>query len=483
MNSKSIIAEKSIDDKKILEQLNQEQMQIHVKREAFKLNLAALKSGNPLIDIAADNWKYFDENGKLMPPRLGKEVLSLLDIKKGQNLILFLLSHAGTYQPAEQVVKQLISQLLGNKYSQYAERETLAYIVSSLPEEKISSGGMPKLTPLSEVKSEDVAWLWRPYLPLGKVSIVEGDPGLGKTFLALAVAAAVSNGWPLIDVDGSFTHKVDLGKVLYMSCEDGLGDTLKPRLERMGANVANVFSLEGKITPGKDEVIPVSLMDDEVLRAAMVQVRPALVIVDPIQGFLGSGVNMNRAEEVRPRLAMLGKLAEEFTCAIILIRHLTKSGKDKASYRGMGSIDFTAAARSVLLVGKDPNDENKRVVVQTKSSLAEQGKSIGFTVNEGKFEWLGHVEVTAGEVLAPEKVEIETESDKDPIKEARKYLIDSLRDGPKPAKEILDGVKYSGFSQRTLNTAKSSLKIKSFRNKNTWYWAFPNDELHNDDQE
>jgi hypothetical protein len=137
---------------------------------------------------------------------------------------------------------------------------------------------------------------------------------------------------------------------LYLSCEDGLGDNLRPRLEKMGANVANVIALEGKVIPGKAETSPVSLLDDEVLRKAMFEVRPALIVIDPIQGFLGPGVNMNRTEEVRPRLAMLGKLAEEFKSAVILIRHLTKSGKDKASYRGMGSIDFTAAARSVIYI-------------------------------------------------------------------------------------------------------------------------------------
>jgi RecA-family ATPase len=171
-----------------------------------------------------------------------------------------------------------------------------------LPEEKIKTSGIPKLTPLSEVEPEEVSWLWRPYILIGKVSIIEGDPGLGKTFLSLAVSAAVSRDWPLIDEDGSPAQKIDIGKVLYLSCEDGLGDTLRPRLEKMGANVKNVIALEGKVNPGKDEVMPVSLQDNDVLRNAMIEIKPALIIIDPIQGFLGPNTNMNRAEEVRPLL-------------------------------------------------------------------------------------------------------------------------------------------------------------------------------------
>jgi hypothetical protein len=475
MDSVNSIAETATNDNAFLEAMNKAQAAIFVKREAFKNNRVALKNGDSLTDISGDNWKYFDENNKLIPQRLGTEALSILSIKKGQEQALFYLGDNGTYKPAEPVLRQLISQLLGNRYSGYAERETLNYIGSSLPEEKIKTSGIPKLTPLSEVEPEEVSWLWRPYIPIGKVSIVEGDPGLGKTFLSLALSAAVSNGWPLIGEDGSPTQKIDIGKVLYLSCEDGLADTLRPRLDKMGANVKNIIVLEGKVNPGKDEVIPVSLQDDDVLRNAMTEIKPALIIIDPIQGFLGPNTNMNRAEEVRPLLAMLGKLAEEFRCAVVLIRHLTKSGKDKASYRGMGSIDFTAAARSVLLVGKDPDDETKRVIVQTKSSLAEIGKSIAFAINDGKFEWLGHTEVTAVEVLAPERMESNDEEDKNPMKEARKYLIDSLQDGPKPAKEILNGVKFNGFGERTLKKAKNALKIKSYKTGDVWYWSFPPD--------
>jgi RecA/RadA recombinase len=478
MESNNIIPEKSSPDNAFLDLMNQEQAAVFVKRESFKTNLVALKNGDPLIDISSDNWKYFDEGGKFIPQRLGKEVLSILKLKKGREQALFYLGDGGTYKPADQIIKQLISQLLGNRYSQYAERETIGYIGSSLVEEKIKSSGIPKLTPLSEVQPEEVSWLWEPYLPFGKVSIVEGDPGLGKTFLALALAAAVSNGWPLIGKDGGMSHVVDQGKVLYLTAEDGLADTLRPRLDKMGADVSNVIALDGKIIPGKDEVTLVSLLDVDILRNALIEVKPTLIIIDPIQAYLGPGINMSRAEEVRPLLSMLGRLAEEFECAVVIIRHLTKSGKDKASYRGMGSIDFTAAARSVLLVGKDPDDETKRVVVQTKSSLAEPGKSIGFTINEGKFEWLGHSEATAAEVLAPERLECDDEDreeKKSPIMEARKYLINSLQDGPKLGKEIIDGVKYSGFSVRTLNTAKSQLKITNIWEGRECYWAFPPD--------
>lgn len=473
----NIIAEKGSSDKALLDFLTQERAAIYVKREAFKNNLEAIQNGLPLVSISSDNYKYFDENNKFIPQRLGVEVLSILNIKKGLNEALFYLDKDNTFKPAEQIVKQLISQLLGNKYSQWAERDTLAYLRSYLPEENIELGRIfPKLTCLSDVEPEEVSWLWEPYLPFGKITILEGDPGQGKTFFALAIAAAVSNGWPLIGKDGAMSQYAKQGRVLYLTCEDGLGDTLRPRLEKMGANLNNILALEGKYQAGKEDLTLVSLQDIEVLRNAFEMVEPSLVVIDPIQGFLGPDVNMNRAEEVRPLMSMLGKLAEEFKCAVLLIRHLTKSGKDKASYRGMGSIDFTGAARSVLLVGKNPDNETERVMIHTKSNLAEYGKSIGFTIiNEGKFEWLGHVEVTAAEVLAPERLKDPDERDRTPIQEARQYLIDALEDGPKPAKELINGAKYSGFSIRTLKTAKAELKIESYREGDIWFWSFPND--------
>jgi hypothetical protein len=478
MNSNINRPENTIDHRDFINSMTREQARFYVKREVFILNLAAQKSNGVVIDISSDNWRYFDQYGKFVAQQLGTEVIYILTVKKGQNETLFYLEDDHrTYKAGESIIKQLISQLLGNKYNQNFERDTLAFLKSYLPEEKIKTSNIPKLTPLSEVISEEVSWLWEPYLALGKIAIVEGDPGLGKTFFALAVATSISNGWPLIDKDGTPNQAVNQGKVLYLTAEDGLGDTLRPRLEKMGANVANIIALEGKITSGKDDMVPVSLLDVEVLREALNKVRPTLIIIDPIQAYLGPGVNMSRAEEVRPLLSMLGKLAEEFKSAVIIIRHLTKAAKDKASYRGMGSIDFTAAARSVLLVGKDPDDDSKRVVVQTKSSLSEQGKSISFTITEGKFEWLGQVDITAAEILAPEKLESDDEGEekKIPFLEARKYLIDSLKDGPKLAKDLCEGIAGSGFSKRTLEAAKIALKIKAFREGGKWLWAFPPD--------
>jgi len=483
LNNK-IIPENHSSGKTILELVNQENAAIFVKREIFKANMEAIRNGEPIIEICQDNYKYFDENNKFIPQRLGNEILSILTIKKGPNEALFYLEN-NKFELAEQVIKHLISQLLGNRYTQFFERDTIAYLKSYLPEEKMDFNSntmtFPKLTCLSNVRSEDITWLWEPYLPLGKLSILEGDPGQGKTFLALALAAVVSNGWSLLNKDGTMTQPVKKGRVLYLTCEDGLADTLRPRLEKMGANLENIIALEGQYITGSEEIKAVSIQDVNVLRSALEQVEPSLVVIDPIQGFLGPGINMNRAEEVRPLMSILGKLATEFKCAILIIRHLTKSGKDRVGYRGMGSIDFTGAARSVLLVGKNPDNEADRVIVHTKSNLSEYGKSIGFTINDGKFEWLGHVEVTAAEVLAPERVDFEDEEEKTPYKEARKYLIDNLKDGAKPAKEILDGVQYSGFSIRTLKSAKAALKIQSFKQGDIWYWSFPPDAIIEDD--
>jgi len=197
---------------------------------------------------------------------------------------------------------------------------------------------------LSDVTPEKVEFLSYPYIPLGKLTLLDGDPGVGKSTLSLAIAAGVTLGK---GVPGMV--KADPGNVLVLSCEDGLSDTIRPRLDASGADVQKVFALRGVMT-----------LDEEGLEALthhLTEIRPRLVIIDPLVGYLGGKVDMHKGNEVRQVTAGLAELAEEFHCSFLAIRHLTKGGRDKAIYRGIGSIDFTAAARSVLLAGTDPEGQ------------------------------------------------------------------------------------------------------------------------------
>lgn len=322
-----------------------------------------------------------------------------------------------------------------------------------------------KLVCLKDIPPEPVVYFWEPRIISGKLNLIEGMPGAGKTHLALQMASAASRGWGLPDRSGQMPPGVrEARNVLYLSCEDGIGDTIRPRLDRTDADLSRIFVLQG-----------VSIADIAVLHETMARLRPALTVIDPIQGFLPAGTDMNKAEAIRPLLAELARLAELHGCAVILIRHLTKAGKDQAISRGLGSIDFAAAARSMLLVGEDPEDKTRRCVVHTKNNLAPRAPTLTFTLEDGAFYWRGVSEVTAADVLQPER---EIEKKRSAIGEAEQFLTMLLMDGPKTYPEIEKQAKAEKISHMTLKRAKLMKNIASVKGKGgLWYWSLPEDRL------
>ncbi len=336
---------------------------------------------------------------------------------------------------------------------------------------------IPVLVRLADVAPVEVDWLWKPYIPGGKLTILEGDPGLGKTWLALALAAIVTRGWPFPGQDGIPEQAREPANVLYLSAEDGLADTLRPRLDKAGADVSRVFVLTGQQNGGEMPEA-VTLADVGVLRSALVAVKPALLIIDPLQAYLGAGVDMHRANEVRPVLAKLAGLAEEFNCAVLCIRHLGKGQQDRAIYRGLGSIDFAAAARSILLVGQDPENPQARAVVHIKSSLAAAGPSLGYTIGPDGFQWTGVSELTAAEILKPEQATEE----KSALEEAEAFLLDLLAAGPVDSKTVFKEARRLGIAERTLKRAKAKAGIKSQKIGNTWVFRLGHGGQHGTDE-
>ena len=233
-----------------------------------------------------------------------------------------------------------------------------------------------KIIRMSEVESQEVKWLWYPFIPYGKLTIIQGDPGDGKTTLVLNIAAKLSKG-ECLDSDMDVQEPVN---VIYQTAEDGLADTVKPRLELAGADCEKILVI--------DESDKSLSMADERLEEALAKTGAKVLILDPIQAYLGGGMDMNRANEARDMTKKLGALAEKYQCAILLIGHMNKASGNKAAYRGMGSIDFFAVARSVLLVGRIEGEPNTRAVVQIKNNLAAFGHPKAFMLSETGFRWI-----------------------------------------------------------------------------------------------
>ena len=311
-----------------------------------------------------------------------------------------------------------------------------------------------KIIRMSEVQSQEIEWLWYPFIPYGKLTIVQGDPGDGKTTLILNIAAKVSKG-------ESLENGMNVPKpinVIYQTAEDGLADTVKPRLEKAGADCERILVI--------DESDKSLSMVDERLEQTLLQTQAKMLILDPIQAYLGGGMDMNRANEAREMTKKLGILAEKYQCAIVLIGHMNKAGGNKAAYRGMGSIDFFAVARSVLLVGKIEGEPNLRAVVQIKNNLAEFGHPKAFSLSENGFTWIGDYEITADEVLGG----VVPKANK--LEHAKLFLRElSKNNNIIPSNEIFDIAEKNNISKRTLENAKKELGIKAKKINNCWYWA------------
>lgn len=310
-----------------------------------------------------------------------------------------------------------------------------------------------KLINMRDVEVESVSWLWYPFIPYGKVTIIQGDPGEGKTTLVLQIIARLTKGESIIDEK----EKPPIN-VIYQTAEDGLADTIKPRLLSADADCSKVLVIDDRDTP--------LTMRDVRLEQAIVETNAKLVVLDPIQGFLGADVDMHRANEIRPIMKHISELAEKYKCAIILIGHMNKCSVGKSAYRGLGSIDFQAAARSVLIVGRIKDEPEIRVVCQTKSSLALEAKAVAFRLNEETgFEWIGELDITADDLLSGTVKGTKKQA-------AMDFLENLLADGQMSQKEIIELARQKGISDKTLRNAKDELKIKSKRVNNQWHWSF-----------
>jgi len=329
---------------------------------------------------------------------------------------------------------------------------------------------------LSEVAPERVRWLWDGRIALGKLNLVDGDPGTGKSAATTDLAARVSVGkvWP----DGAGCKA---GGVVILSAEDGLADTIRPRFDAAGGDPSKVVAVS-TVPDAEGNERQIAIPDDlHIIEAAIERVGAVLVVIDPLMAFLPGEVNSHRDQDVRRALAPLARLAERTAAAVVVVRHLNKGQGGNPLYRGGGSIGIVGAARSGLLVAKHPEDDDRRVLASVKSNLAAPAPSLEFGLSSTesgavRVDWKGESPLSAEALLsAPTDHE-----ERSTLSEAQEFLRVVLADGLESASEIRREADSAGIAKRTLDRARQSLGVVSERRGEpgkrgggAWYWSLP----------
>lgn len=313
----------------------------------------------------------------------------------------------------------------------------------------------------SDVQSTSVEWLWYPYIPYGKITLLQGDPGEGKSTMMMDLIARISRGGVKPDGKDCFTAQ----KVIYQCSEDGAADTIKPRLEACGANCRNIAFLD-------EEIINLTFHDDY-LQNAIDEFKARLVVIDPFQAYVTTDGDMMSAVKVRRIMQRLGRWAATYRCAIVLIGHLNKGTSGNDLYRSLGSIDVAASARSILQVSRDKDNPDIKALHHVKSNLTRIAEDSIFEIKaDHTVQWLT---CAGGETQKNSTASIadtfNLTSEKQEL--AAKIIIEKLRQGPVLAKEMQALFEQCDVSMKTINKTKAAVGVKSIRKDGQWYWSLP----------
>ena len=316
-----------------------------------------------------------------------------------------------------------------------------------------SAPAAPGIVWSADVESKDVVWRWLNWLPQGMFVLLQGDPDIGKSHLALAIATALSLGRPLPGDDRE--REYPKMKTLIFSAEDSREYTLKPRLERMGADQSQI----AYAVSASDERHHFNLTQDlAIIEGLIISHGFKLLIFDPLNGYLG-GTDGHRDIDVRTALAPLAELADRHGVIVLGLRHMTKNSANRSIAAGAGSMAYTAQARSEMQAGIDPDNAARRVLASNKNNLGAKPKSVGYEIDaEGYFHWLGESDVTAADLNRHDD-----NQGARPLKEAKEFLAEALVNGPVDSKELVKDAAAQGISKRTLARARKALDVVSKR--------------------
>lgn len=318
------------------------------------------------------------------------------------------------------------------------------------------------LTLFSDVQVKPVQWLWRPYIPVGKVTLLQGDPNDGKSTMMMNIVAELSKGG--IMPDGAVLGHPQ--KIIYQCSEDDAADTIKPRLEACGAECRNIAFIDEGVYNGLT-------IDDERLRDAIIEFRPRLVVIDPIQAYVENDSDLMSASKARRLMRRMGIWASMYDCAIVVIGHMNKRGGQKDLYRGLGSIDLVASARSVLQVERRKDDTLIRVVHHVKSSAVPNGPDFSFEIRpDTGFKWL-----KMEKQVTPSSGEPIMDLPKNKHELAALLITKVLEKGSVESTEIRKLMTQNHIGEKTMNEVKVALGIRPYRKMRRWYWTLPNNEI------
>lgn len=312
-----------------------------------------------------------------------------------------------------------------------------------------------KLICFDDVKTEQPKWIWYPYLPLGTIVLLVGDPGIGKTYIALWIASILSNGGKFPFDTNNQNEDFGPSNVIFQNGEDGVSYTLKQRLELLKADFKHIYMI--------DESDNMFRLDDLALfEESLKRLSPKLVIIDPIQRYIPEGKSMDKANDVRGILSPIRDLAEKYNCTIIIIMHRNKGTKSPSMYRALGSIDFVGTARSMLTV---EGNNSKKYIHHTKSSMGINGKSIQYEITNDGIEIIDAISSN----------ELEENQDRK-LDKAIEFLKNSLKNGYIASLELSYQAEEQEISKSTLKRAKKKLGIEVVQYDNKWYTCLNKEE-------